>query len=209
MRIGGGPAPWPVGWSTALPGRASHRTRQERMRGKTLGFLGHRDIRQTCNPLPLAAGADWLKAARVASEAIFHAVEDEERTSLEGTPSVLNELIYRQFKAPRLDPSTPLVRNSITNLNCIHLVRSPPQIACLLQVPYELNERFDSPRAIDIEQPSEELLKRLLAPPLFHCRAKGKEPPQFFSLPEFDFWQSIWPLPDSWPRSGAAWSPTP
>ena len=158
--------------------------------GQTPDFLGHLDMRETCNRLPLATGTDWLKAARVASEAILHAVEDEERTSLEGTPSVLDELITWQFKAPRLDPSTPIRRDFITNSNCIHLVRSPTEIACLLQVPYEINERFDSLRAIDIEQLSEELLKRLFAPPFYHCRAKGKELPQFFSLPEFAFWQA-------------------
>ena len=159
--------------------------------GQTQGFLGHRDIRQTCNPLPLAAGTDWLKAARVASEAIFHAVEDEERTSLEGSPSVLNELISRQFEAPRLDQTTPILRDFITNSNCIRLVGSLSEMACSLQVPYELIERFDSLRAIDIEQLNGELLKWFLGPQFYHRRAEGKELPQFFSLPEFAFWQAF------------------
>ena len=148
-------------------------------------------MQETCNRLPLAAGADWLKAARVASEAILHAVENEERTSLEGYPSELDELVTRNFKERWLGPSTPILRDFITHSNCIHLVRSPPEIACSLQVHGELTERFDSLRAINIEQLSEELLKRLLAPPFCHCRAKGMELPQFSSLPGCAFWQAF------------------
>ena len=156
----------------------------------TLDFLGHLDLQETCNRLPLAAGADWRKAARVASEAILHAVEDEERTSLEGNPSVLDELIARQFKAPRLDPSTPILRDFITNPNCIQLVRCPPELVRSLQLPAELNERFYSLGKIDIEQLNGELLKWFLDPQLYHRRAEGREPPQFSSLPEFAFWQA-------------------
>ena len=137
-------------------------------------FAGHLYIWETCNRLPLAAGADWRKAAQVASEAILHAVEDEERTSLEGALSVLDKLVAQEFKGRRLGLSIPFARHFITNPRCIHTVRNSLEIVRSLQVSEELLERLDSLGATDIEQLSEELIKKFLDPHSTTAEPKGR-----------------------------------
>ena len=159
--------------------------------GFSPGFRGHRDMRETCDRLPLAAEADWWKAARFAPEEILHAVEDEERTRFEREFSVLDELVSRELKEPRLRPSTPVSRYLITNPNCIHIAHNPLEVARPFQMSDELIEQFNALGAIDIEKLDEEPLHRLLDTPLHYRRAKGKELSKFSSLPQLALWQAF------------------
>ena len=158
--------------------------------GYAVEFWWHRSMRETSDRPPLAAGADWRKTARFTPEAILQAVESEEPTRHEGICSVLNGLRSQELEEPRLCPSMPTARCFVTNPSCIHIVCNPLKIARPFQMPHELNEQFVALGTSDFEEPSEELLKRLLDIPLHRRGIKAKELSLLSSLPQLAFWQA-------------------
>ena len=93
------------------------------------GFWERRDMRGICDRLLLAAGADWWKVARFEPDAISHAVVQEERARFSKIVSGLDGHGTWVIKEPRLCLLLPLLRDSITNPICVHMVRDPLEVA--------------------------------------------------------------------------------
>ena len=93
------------------------------------GFWERRDMRGVCDRLLQAAGADWWKVSRFEPEAISHAVVQEERARFSKIVSDLDEHGTWVIKEPRLCLLLPLLRDSIANPICIHIVRNPLEVA--------------------------------------------------------------------------------
>ena len=97
------------------------------------GFWERRDMRQICDRLLQAAGADWWKVASFDPKAIPHAILAEERRRFEKIIAALDEHGTWVVKEPRLCLLLPLLRDHIDNPVCIHISRNPLEVAQSLQ----------------------------------------------------------------------------
>ena len=97
------------------------------------GFWERRDIRQICDRLLHAAGADWWKVASFDPDAIPHAILVEQRRKFGKIISVLDQHETWVVKEPRLCLLLPVLRDHITNPVCIHIIRNPLEVARSLQ----------------------------------------------------------------------------
>ena len=97
------------------------------------GFWERRDIRQICDRLLHAAGADWWKVASFDPDAIPHAILVEQRRKFGKIISVLDEHETWVVKEPRLCLLLSVLRDHITNPVCIHIFRNPLEVARSLQ----------------------------------------------------------------------------
>ncbi|MDE0200900.1 MAG: glycosyltransferase [Rhodospirillaceae bacterium] len=94
-----------------------------------VGFWERRDVREICDRLLLAAGADWWKVARFEPEAISHAVVEEERAKFTKICSVLDGRGTWTIKEPRFCLLLPILRDAITNPICVLVFRNPLEVA--------------------------------------------------------------------------------
>ena len=94
-----------------------------------VGFWERRDVREICDRLLLAAGADWWKVARFEPEAISHAVVEEERAKFAKICSVLGGRGTWTLKEPRFCLLLPILRDAITNPICVLVFRNPLEVA--------------------------------------------------------------------------------
>ena len=97
------------------------------------GFWERRDMRQICDRLLQAAGADWWKVASFDPKAIPHAILAEERRRFEKIVAALDEHGTWVVKEPRLCLLLPLLRDHIDDPVCIHIFRNPLEVARSLQ----------------------------------------------------------------------------
>lgn len=93
------------------------------------GFWERRDVRQICDALLYAAGADWWKIANLNLDAIPHAALHEQRRKFQATISDLNQSPVWVLKEPRLCLLLPLLVDFIRQPTCIHVVRNPLEVA--------------------------------------------------------------------------------
>ena len=97
------------------------------------GFWERHDIRQICDRLLHAAGADWWKVASFDPDAIPHAILVEQRRKFGKIISVFDEHETWVVKEPRLCLLLSVLRDHITNPVCIHIFRNPLEVARSLQ----------------------------------------------------------------------------
>ncbi len=98
------------------------------------GFWERRDVREICDRLLHAAGADWWRVTQFEPEAIPHAVLAEEGTEFAKVVSSLDEHGTWVLKEPRVCLLLSVLRDYITNPICIQIVRNPLEVARSLQV---------------------------------------------------------------------------
>ena len=116
-----------LGLCGAWVGRPSELT--EANTENPVGFWERRDVREICDRLLLAAGADWWKVARFEPEAISHAVVEEERARFARICSVLDGRGTWTLKEPRFCLLLPILRDAITNPICVLVFRNPLEVA--------------------------------------------------------------------------------
>ena len=97
------------------------------------GFWERRDVRELCDRLLLAAGADWWKIADFDPKAIPLATLAEQRRKFKRIVSALNEYATWTVKEPRLCLLLPVLRDYLRNPICIHIYRNPLEVARSLQ----------------------------------------------------------------------------
>ena len=97
------------------------------------GFWERRDVRELCDRLLLAAGADWWKIADFDPKAIPQATLAEQRRKFKRIVSALNEYATWTVKEPRLCLLLPVLRDCLRNPVCIHIYRNPLEVARSLQ----------------------------------------------------------------------------
>ena len=97
------------------------------------GFWERRDVRELCDRLLLAAGADWWKIADFDPTAIPRATLAEQRRKFKRIVSALNEYATWTVKEPRLCLLLPVLRDYLRNPVCIHVYRNPLEVARSLQ----------------------------------------------------------------------------
>ena len=93
------------------------------------GFWERRDMRQVCDALLHAAGADWWKIANLHLDAIPHAVLHEQRRKFQTIVAELSQFPVWILKEPRLCLLLPLLVDYIRRPTCIHVVRNPLEVA--------------------------------------------------------------------------------
>ena len=98
------------------------------------GFWERRDVREICDRLLHAAGADWWRVTQFEPEAIPHAVLAEEGTEFAKVVSSLDEHGTWVLKEPRVCLLLSVLRDYIANPICIQIVRNPLEVARSLQV---------------------------------------------------------------------------
>ena len=98
------------------------------------GFWERKDIRQICDRLLHAAGADWWKIAGFNLQAIPHAVLSEQRQKFQEVVSILACHDLWLIKEPRLCLVLPVLRDYLSGSVCIHIVRNPLEVAKSLQL---------------------------------------------------------------------------
>ena len=98
------------------------------------GFWERRDVREICDRLLHAAGADWWRVTQFEPEAIPRAVLAEEGTEFAKVVSSLDEHGTWVLKEPRVCLLLSVLRDYITNPICIQIVRNPLEVARSLQV---------------------------------------------------------------------------
>ena len=98
------------------------------------GFWERRDVRQVCDGLLYAAGADWWKVASFDTAAIPHAILAHQRRRFEKVIALLNRHDAWVIKEPRLCLLLPVLADFLTDSVCIHVVRNPLEVARSLQV---------------------------------------------------------------------------
>ncbi|MDE0387936.1 MAG: glycosyltransferase [Rhodospirillales bacterium] len=98
------------------------------------GFWERRDVREICDRLLHAAGADWWRVTQFEPEAIPHDVLAEEGTEFAKVVSSLDEHGTWVLKEPRVCLLLSVLRDYITNPICIQIVRNPLEVARSLQV---------------------------------------------------------------------------
>ena len=97
------------------------------------GFWERRDIRQICDRLLHAAGADWWKVASFDTVAIPHAVLADQRRRFEKVITELDRHDAWVIKEPRLCLLLPVLLDFLADPVCIHVVRNPLEVARSLQ----------------------------------------------------------------------------
>ena len=97
------------------------------------GFWERRDIRNICDRLLHASGADWWKIRSFDPNAIPDDVLTEERTKFATIISRLDAHGTWALKEPRLCFLLPVLHDLITNPVCIHIFRNPLEVARSLQ----------------------------------------------------------------------------
>ena len=97
------------------------------------GFWERRDIRELCDQLLHAAGADWWKIAKFDTQAIPDAILAEQRTKFKKIVAALDEYDTWIVKEPRLCLLLPVLQDHIHNPICIHIYRNPLEVARSLQ----------------------------------------------------------------------------
>ena len=97
------------------------------------GFWERRDVRQICDRLLQAAGADWWKVASFDPQGVPHAVLAEERSKFAKVVTSLDEHDTWVLKEPRLCLLLPILRDFVSDPVCIHMFRNPLEVARSLQ----------------------------------------------------------------------------
>ena len=97
------------------------------------GFWERRDIRNICDRLLHASGADWWKIGSFDPNAIPDDVLTEERTKFATIVSRLDGHGTWALKEPRLCLLLPALHDLVTNPVCIHIFRNPLEVARSLQ----------------------------------------------------------------------------
>lgn len=98
------------------------------------GFWERRDVREICDRLLHAAGADWWKVANFDLQSIPHAVLSEQRGRFKEVVSVLTRHDLWVIKEPRLCLLLPALRDYVENPVCVHVFRNPLEVAKSLQL---------------------------------------------------------------------------
>ena len=98
------------------------------------GFWERRDIRNICDRLLHASGADWWKIRSFDPNAIPDDVLTEERTKFAMIVSRLDGHGTWALKEPRLCFLLPALHDLVTNPVCIHIFRNPLEVARSLQL---------------------------------------------------------------------------
>ena len=98
------------------------------------GFWERRDVRQLCDELLHAAGADWWKIAEFDSQAIALDALAKQRREFKKIVASLAEYDTWAVKEPRLCLLLPVLQDYIHNPVCIHIYRNPVEVARSLQV---------------------------------------------------------------------------
>ena len=97
------------------------------------GFWERRDVREVCDQMLHAAGADWWKIAEFDPQAIPRATLAAQRRKFKKIVSSLDEYQAWIVKEPRLCLLLPVLQDYIHNPVCIHIHRNPLEVARSLQ----------------------------------------------------------------------------
>ena len=97
------------------------------------GFWERRDVREVCDQMLHAAGADWWKIAEFDPQAIPRATLAAQRRKFKKIVSSLDEYQAWIVKEPRLCLLLPVLQDYIHNPVCIHIYRNPLEVAQSLQ----------------------------------------------------------------------------
>ena len=97
------------------------------------GFWERRDVREICDQMLHAAGADWWKIAEFDPQAIPRATLAAQRRKFKKIVSSLDAYQAWIVKEPRLCLLLPVLQDYIHNPVCIHIYRNPLEVARSLQ----------------------------------------------------------------------------
>ncbi len=98
------------------------------------GFWERRDMRQLCDGLLHATGADWWKIHGFSSSAIPYDAVSAGRRRFADIVARLNEHALWALKEPRLCLLLPVLRDEIKKPVCLYVYRNPMEVARSLQL---------------------------------------------------------------------------
>ncbi len=111
--------------------------REDQLTGRSVenptGFFERRDLRNYCDTLLTAAGADWWRVAHFDSELIPDRVMEEQTAVLQGILGELDSHATWAIKEPRLCILLPIVRRVVDDVVIVHVVRDPVEVATSLR----------------------------------------------------------------------------